>query len=127
MIGSQDVHDALGRADRHCALFHDDFVTGGYVGDHPSRAFHVLQIGGATLAVAERLGRRVHRDEDQLGFFDRLRVDESLFRMSSMSRKMFSSASRSEIRPHLGDIGGEEEILVATLPDDVVEARLVDR
>ena len=72
MVGVEYVHDALGGAHRHRALLHDDLVAGGDVGDHARGALDVLQVSRAAFAVAEHLCRRVHRDEDQLGFLDRL-------------------------------------------------------
>lgn len=63
------MHNAFGRPHRHRTLLHHNFITLRCVGNHACRTFHILQIGRTATPVAERLCWRIHRNEDQFGFF----------------------------------------------------------
>ena len=62
----------LGRADRHRALVDDDLVAVHRAADVARDAEHVLQVGGAVLAL-----RRADGDEDDLDAADRARPGRS--------------------------------------------------
>lgn len=95
MIRTQNLHNTLGRPHRHRTLLHHDFAALRNVGNHAGGILHVLEVGSTAAPVAERLRRCIHRNEDQI------RLHDGCF-----------------------DVGGEEQIAVAALLDDGIEAGL---
>lgn len=96
MVGAQNLHNTFGRPHRDRTLFDHDFATLRNVGNHAGGVFDELQVGRASASVAEGFRRCVDRNENQFGLFDgRL------------------------------DVGGEEQVDVATLLDDGIESGLM--
>lgn len=59
----QDLLDALGSANRHGALLHDDLVSLGDLGDLAGTELAVLDVGGAACGVDQRELRDISSTE----------------------------------------------------------------
>ena len=94
----EDPRHRLGGAHGQRRFFDDDLAVVRLLEDLPGGLLPVLEVGGAPGALAEDLGRRVDRDEDDVRGADAL-----------------------------GHVGREEEVPAARPPHHLVQPRLEDR
>ena len=64
------VFNRLGGANRQGRLLHHNFVAIGKLGDLSGAELHIFQVGSPTLTHAILLCRRIHRNENHIGFLD---------------------------------------------------------
>ena len=97
VVRVQHTRNGLGRAHRDRTLLDDDLVALGDLGNGTSTQLAILNVGRTTSTDTLGLGGRVDTDEDNVGTLDLV-----------------------------GQVGREEEVLVAAALHDLQEARLVD-
>lgn len=68
------MHYTSGSFNWHRAFLYNNFIIACYFGDHSSRTFNILQVGGSAASIAKCLCWRIHRYEYEFGLVDS-RVD----------------------------------------------------